>query len=349
MSFKVVTKNHIIDLSSPCYVIAEMSANHGGSIERAKKIIREAKNAGANCIKLQTYTADTLTIDCDNDYFNIKEGTWEGSTLHSLYEKAYTPWEWHSELKTLAEEIGLDFLSTPFDKSAVDFLENLNVDMYKIASFEIVDIPLVRYIAQTQKPIIMSTGMSSLADIENAVSVIREEGNENIILLKCSSAYPAIPDDMNLKSMPQLGSTFNTMYGLSDHTLGNVSSIAAAALGARVIEKHFCLSREIATPDSSFSMEPDEFNDMVNMIRETERALGNNYFGVTRSEIKSKVFRKSIFVVEDIEPGEKITEKNIRVIRPGYGLMPMYYDEVIGKLASKKLVRGTPLNWQMVK
>jgi len=337
----------IADLS-PCYVIAEMSANHGGGYENAIAIVHAAKDAGANCIKIQTYTADTLTIDCDNEYFQIKKGTWEGENLYQLYEKAYTPWEWQEDLKKEAENIGLDFLSTPFDNSAVDFLDGLGVLFFKIASFELIDIPLVKYIASKGKPIIMSTGMGTLGEIEEAVNAVKSEGNENLCLLRCSSAYPAVPDDMNLKTIPHMKETFNVPVGLSDHSLGSISAIAAVALGANIIEKHFCLSRDIPTPDSSFSMEPAEFKQMVDDIRTTERAIGKVEYDVSEREAQSKVFRKSIFVVQDVKQGDQFTAENIRVIRPSYGLHPRYYSEILGCIATKDIERGTPLQWNMI-
>lgn len=340
-------KNRYIGEDYPTYIIAEMSANHAGDINRAIEIIHAAKEAGADCIKTQTYTPDTLTIDCDNKYFKINGGTWGGTTLYKLYTQAYTPFEWQARLKEVSDKIGIDFLSTPFDATAVDLLESINVDFYKIASFEMVDIPLIRYIASKGKPIIMSTGMGSLGEIEEAVNAIKEQGNEEICLLKCSSSYPAIPADMNLKTIPQIQSLFGVPVGLSDHTMGAVSSITAVALGARVIEKHFCISRDIENPDSSFSMEAKEFKNMVIDIRSTERALGNINFGATKHEEENIVFRKSIFVVKDIKKGEQLTKENIKVIRPGYGLPPKYLEEILGSRATVNLVRGTPLKWTM--
>lgn len=334
---------------TPCYIIAEMSANHAGRFERAVEIIRAAKYAGADCIKIQTYTPDTMTINSHKEYFKIKKGTWEGENLYSLYEKAYTPWEWQCELKKECERIGIDFLSTPFDKTSVDFLESLRVDFYKIASFELVDIPLIKYIASKNKPIIMSTGMGNLGEIEEAVNAIRAQGNNDLCLLKCSSAYPAISSDMNLKTMINLRDTFRVPVGLSDHSLGSIAAIAAVAMGAKVIEKHFCISREIENPDASFSMEVHEFKQMVEDIRATERAIGIVCYNVSEREEESKIFRRSIFVVEDIKEGEVFSEKNIRVIRPGVGLEPKYYEEILGKIATSSIERGTPLTWSMVK
>lgn len=329
------------------YIIAEMSANHAGSLERAKKIIHAAKEAGADCVKIQTYTADTLTIDCDNQYFQIDNGTWEGENLYHLYKKAYTPWEWQSDLKAEAEKIGIDFLSTPFDKTSVDFLEELHVEAYKIASFELVDIPLIDYVASKNKPIIMSTGMGSLEEIEDAVSTIRKYHNQ-IVLLKCSSAYPAITDEMNLCTLVDMQERFGVPCGLSDHSMGALGAIAAVAMGANVIEKHFCLSRDIENPDSSFSMEPKEFADMVEDIRMVEKAKGKVCYGPSEQEKDSIVFRKSIFAVRDIKAGEIFSENNIRVIRPGYGMKPKYWKDVLGKVVLSDVDRGTPISSEMI-
>lgn len=337
--------NHLIGDNRPAYIIAEMSANHAGSIDTAKKIIHAAKNSGADCIKIQTYTADTLTIDCHNSYFEIENGTWHGENLYDLYKKAYTPWEWQEELKNEADRINIDFLSTPFDRSSVDFLENINLNFYKIASFELVDIPLIRYVASKGKPIILSTGMSKLSEIEEAVETIKAENNNQIILLKCASAYPAISKEMNLITMKNMRDIFDVSVGLSDHSMGSVAAVAAVVMGAKVIEKHFCLSRSIENPDSSFSMEPNEFEKMVNDIRSAENAIGHVNYGPTKQELNNLIFRKSIFVVENISKGERLTPENIRVIRPGYGLSPKYYDEVLGKVALKDLTFGTPLSF----
>lgn len=332
----------------PTYIIAEMSANHAGSLERAKEIVWAAKEAGADCIKVQTYTPDTITIDCDNKYFQIGNGTWKGENLYQLYKKAYTPWEWQRDIKEETEKAGIDFFSTPFDTTAVDFLEELGVDFYKIASFEVVDIPLIRYTAQKGKPIIVSTGMASLGEISDAVKTIRDEGNNQIALLRCASAYPAITDEMNLKTMKNMKETFDVCVGLSDHSLGSVGAVTAVAMGANVIEKHFCISRDIDNPDSSFSMEPEEFRKMVLDVRQTEKAVGKIKYGPTEQEKSSIVFRKSIFVTKDIKAGEKLTPDNVRVIRPGYGMAPKYYDEVIGQVAIKNIMRGTPLDFGMI-
>ncbi len=330
------------------YIIAEMSANHAGSLERAKEIIHAAKEAGADCIKIQTYTADTMTIDCHNKYFNITEGTWKGENLYSLYRKAYTPWKWQAELKEESEKIGIDFFSTPFDISSVDFLESIGIEFYKIASFELVDIPLIEYIASKNKPIIMSTGMGTLGEIEDAVNVVRKQRNNQLVLLKCSSAYPAITDEMNLKTMVNMRDTFNVPVGLSDHSMGSIGAVAAVAMGASVIEKHFCISRKIDNPDASFSMEANEFADMVRDIRLVEKAIGHVQYGITIQEKENRNFRRSIFAVEDIMSGESFTEENIKIIRPGYGLSPKYYKDIIHKKARKNIKRGTPISYDQI-
>lgn len=328
------------------YVIAEMSANHAGSMERAKEIIWAAKDAGADCMKIQTYTADTLTINCDNQYFHIDNGTWEGENLYHLYEKAYTPWEWQAELKHETEKAGIDFLSTPFDKTSVDFLEKIGMEFYKIASFELVDIPLIEYVASKGKPIILSTGMGTVDEIEEAVGAIREQGNEQIVLLRCASAYPAVSDEMNLVTIQDMMKRFQVPVGLSDHSMGSLAAVTAVALGAKVIEKHFCLSRAIENPDSSFSMEPQEFKRMVEDIRLTEKSVGTVKYGPTSQEENSIVFRRSIFAVKDIEAGEKITAENVRIIRPGYGLKPKEYRKVVGMRAKERISYGEPLSYE---
>lgn len=343
-----INEHTTIGAHSPTYIIAEMSGNHAGSIENAKAIIRAAKEAGADCVKLQTYTPDTITMDCDNEYFHIGDGTWKGENLYQLYGKAYTPWEWHAELKSEAERVGIDFFSTPFDFTAVDFLEELGVEFYKIASFELVDIPLIEYVASKGKPIIMSTGMSTLAEIDEAVRAIRRQGNEQIVLLRCASAYPAITDEMNLMTMKNMRETFDVLVGLSDHSMGAVGAVTAVALGAKVIEKHFCLDRAIENPDSSFSMNPEEFAQVVKDIRQAEKAIGIVKYGPSSQEKTNLTFRKSVFCTEDIKAGEAITEKNIRVIRPGYGMQPKYYKDVLGQVALCDIKRGTPLQLDMV-
>lgn len=344
----VKIKNRLLGDGYPAYIIAEMSGNHAGSIERAKEIIHMAKECGADCVKIQTYTPDTITIDCDNKYFQIKQGTWNGENLYRLYGKAYTPWEWQRDLKAEADKIGVDIFSTPFDTSAVDFLEDIGMEFYKIASFELVDIPLIKYVASKGKPIIMSTGMGTLGEIEEAVKAVRSQDNNQLVLLKCSSAYPAIPKDMNLKTMKNMTEIFDLPVGFSDHSMGSVGAVTAVALGACVIEKHICMSRDIENPDSSFSMEPKEFKQMVTDIRSAEKAIGIISYDISDKEMENQSFRKSIFVVEDIKKGEKLTEDNIRVIRPGYGLKPKYFDMVLGQVAIKDIEKGTPLSFDMI-
>ncbi len=344
----VKIKDRLIGDGYPAYIIAEMSANHAGSIERAKEIIRAAKNAGADCIKIQTYTPDTLTIDCHNEYFEVKNGTWEGENLYSLYGKAYTPWEWQKELKEEADKVGIDFFSTPFDKTSVDFLEEMGVEFYKIASFEMIDLPLIEYVASKGKPIIMSTGMASLEEIKEAVETVKMTGNDQLILLKCSSAYPAISDDMHLKTIVDMKQKFDLPIGLSDHSMGSLGATVAIALGGNVIEKHFCLSREIENPDASFSMTPEEFAKMVQDIRNTEKAMGVATYGVSKQEESSMVFRRSIFVVKDVKKGENFTEENTRIIRPGYGIKPKYFGDIIGTKATKDIKEGTPFDFDFI-
>jgi len=326
------------------YIIAELSANHNGSLEHAKKLIQAIAETGADAVKLQTYTADTLTIDCDNEYFRIDGGTlWDGRTLYDLYKEAYTPWEWHAELKALAEELGLEFFSTPFDPTAVDFLEELGVQRHKVASFELVDIPLLKKIGSTQKPVIMSTGMASIQEIEEAVDALKDAGCPDITLLKCTSAYPAQPEDANLKTIPDLHKRFGCKVGLSDHTMGIAVPVAAVALGAQVIEKHFTLSRADGGADSGFSLESHEFKAMVDAVRVAEKAIGSIHYGGSAGDEKSKIFRRSLFVVKDIKAGESFTSDNIRSIRPGHGLPPKFYDEVLGKRATCDIEKGTPV------
>ena len=334
-------------IGTKVYIIAEMSANHAGSKERALKIVHAAKESGADCIKIQTYTPDSLTINCDNECFHIAQGTWAGENLYQLYQKAYTPWEWQADIKAEAEKIGIDFLSTAFDKSSVDFLEELGVDFYKIASFELVDIPLLKYVASKGKPIILSTGMSTLPQISEAVDTIRENGDPQLVLLRCASAYPAVTDEMNLMTIPNMREVFHAPVGLSDHSMGSVGAVIAVALGARVIEKHFCLDRSVENPDSSFSMNPDEFKQMVLDVRQAELAVGEVRYGITKQEKPNIVFKRSIFCVKDINEGELFTEDNVRIIRPGYGLEPKYYEELLGMRATRAITRGTPIAFGM--
>lgn len=348
MSNTIKIKNRIIGAGHPAYIIAEMSGNHAGSIERALEIIHAAKESGADCIKIQTYTPDTITMNCDNKFFHIGDGTWEGENLYQLYGKAYTPWDWQPRLKEEADKVGIDFFSTPFDSTSVDFLEEIGMEFYKIASFELVDIPLIKYVAAKKKPIIMSTGMATLEEIEEAVAAIKSEGNDEIALLRCASAYPAITDEMNLATMKDMGERFGVPVGLSDHSLGSVGAVTSVALGGSIIEKHFCISRAVENPDSSFSMEPAEFARMVQDVRQAETAVGRVSYGPTEQETSNLTFRKSIFVSADIQAGEIFTTDNIRVIRPAYGLKPKHYADILGKKASCSISRGEPLTWDMI-
>ena len=345
---EILLGNRKVGGENPAYIIAEMSANHAGNINYAKEIIHAAKESGADCIKIQTYTPDTMTIDCSNPYFQITEGTWKGENLYGLYQKAYTPWEWQVELKEEAKKIGIAFFSTPFDKSSVDFLEDMGMEFYKIASFELVDIPFVEYVAAKGKPMIVSTGMGTIEEIEDVKKAVYGQGNEQLILLKCSSAYPANPAEMNLRTIMDMRERFGVSVGLSGHSLGSMSAVTAVAMGASVIEKHFCISREIENPDASFSMTPKEFSSMVHDIRMTETALGKVSYGAAKQEENSVVFRRSLFAVQDIKVGEEFSEENIRSIRPGYGLKPKYYKEIIGKKATRDIKRGEPLDFEMI-
>jgi N-acetylneuraminate synthase len=331
------------------YLVAELSANHHHRLDHAIATIRAAKLAGADAIKLQTYTPDTMTIDSEAECFALpSDSTWAGRRLYELYQEAYTPWEWHGELKRVANELGLDLFSTPFDESAVDFLESLGVPAYKIASFEVVDLPLLRRIAATGKPIIMSTGMASLAEIDEAVRTLRDAGAAEIVLLKCTSAYPAPPEEMNLVTIPHLAAAFGVPVGLSDHTLGSSVAIASVALGACVVEKHFTLSRADKGPDSAFSMEPDEFRDMAASVRVVEAALGRVNYAVTAHEESNARLRRSLFVVADVKAGEPFTASNVRSIRPGHGLPPRHLPQVLGRFATRDIRRGTPLSWDLL-
>ena len=336
----------IIGDGHPAYIIAEMSANHAGSMERALELIHAAKDAGADCVKIQTYTADTMTIDCHNEYFQIEKGTWEGENLYGLYQKAYTPWEWQEQLRDEAAKVGIDFLSTPFDPLSVAFLEELGVHFYKIASFELVDIPLLECVAAKNKPIVMSTGMGTLEEIQEAVDAIYSTGNRQLALMKCSSAYPAKPEEMNLRTIQDLKERFGVPVGLSDHSMRAFSAATAVAMGANLIEKHFCISRAVKNPDAVFSMEPQEFRQMVEQVREVEQAMGTVCYGITSQEESNACFRRSLFVVQDIAAGEMLTPENIRSIRPAYGLKPKHYQEVLGRTAKRALKRGTPLSFE---
>jgi len=332
------------------YIVAEMSANHNQKYEDAVKIIHAAKKCGADAVKLQTYTPDTLTLNCKNKYFKIGKGTiWENYKYYDLYKEAFTPWEWQPKLKSIAYKLGMDLFSTAFDPSAVDFLENMEVSVHKIASFEIIDIPLIEYIAKTGKPLIISTGMATLKEIQEAVQTARNAGAREIALLKCTSAYPAPPEEMNLRTISHLQETFQTPVGLSDHTLGIAVPVAAVALGACIIEKHFTLSRKMIGPDSAFSLEPDEFEKMVQAIRTAEKSIGKVHYGGSDKEFKSRVFRRSLFIIKDIKKGELFTEDNVRSIRPAYGLHPRYIKEIMGRQAKIDIKKGTPLSWDLIR
>ena len=333
----------------PVYIVAEMSANHGQNFERAVDIIKSAKEAGADAIKLQTFTPDTHTLKSDRDCFRVGGGTlWDGRTLYDLYAEAYMPWDWQPKLQSIAHEVGLDFFSAAVDATSVDFLETLDVPVHKITSFELVDLALIQRMARTGKPLIISTGMATLAEIEEAVKTAQSGGSKQIALLKCNSSYPASPDEMNLRTIPHLSEAFGLPVGLSDHTLGMATSVAAVAIGACIIEKHFTLSRNLPGPDSSFSMEPNEFRIMVDAIRITEKAVGKVNYELTLSETKSRVFRRSLFVTSDVKKGEFFTESNVRSIRPGYGLLPRYLDHVLGRRAMCDIDKGTPLSWDLI-
>lgn len=325
------------------YFIAEMSANHGGSLKRALAIVDSAAGSGADCLKVQTYTADTLTLDCDNEWFRIKGGLWDGRTLHDLYSEGSFPWEWHEAVRDRCAELGMDFLSTPFDETAVDFLVDLGVDAIKIASFELTDTPLIRYAASKGKTMILSTGMGTVDEMADAVAVCRDAGNEDVILLRCCSEYPAAFSDMDLASIPDMAKRFDCPVGFSDHSMGYVADVTAAALGARVIEKHFCLTRDDPTPDSAFSMEPDEFRAMVDAVRDAINAVGLPRYGAVGAQKDSTVFRRSLFASADIAAGEPFTADNIRIVRPGYGLAPKHYHELLGRPASRTYAFGEPI------
>jgi pseudaminic acid synthase len=333
----------------PVYVVAELSANHHQDYEQAVRLVAAAAEAGANAVKLQTYTADTLTLDSDRPEFRIGAGSiWEGRTLHDLYAEAFTPWEWQPRLKAEAERRGLALFSTPFDPTAVDFLEAMDVPAYKIASFELVDLPLIRYVATTGKPLILSTGMATRAEIAEALATVRAAAGEQVALLKCTSAYPSPPEAMNLRTIPRLAEEFGVPAGLSDHTLGIAVPVAAVALGATIVEKHLTLSRDLGGPDAAFSLEPAEFRAMVDAVRTAEKALGEATFGPQADERPSLAFRRSLFAVADVEAGEPLTADNVRSIRPGHGLAPKHLDAVLGRRAARAIPRGAPLAWDLL-
>lgn len=332
----------------PVYVIAEVSANHNHDFERAVKIIEAAHEAGADAVKLQTYTPDTMTIASDRAEFRVSGTIWHGRNLHDLYGEAYTPWDWQPRLKEIANRLGMDLFSTPFDATAVDFLEKMHVPAHKLASFELVDLPLIERMARTGKPLIMSTGMATEAEIDEGVKTARRAGAEQIALLKCTSAYPAAPEEMNLRTIPELARKFDVPAGLSDHSMDVAVPVTAVALGAAIIEKHLTLSRGEPGPDSAFSLEPSEFKAVVDAVRITEKALGRVHFGPDGSEADSRVFRRSLFVVKDVKRGEVFTAENVRSIRPGHGLHTRHLIEVLGCRALQNIERGTPLSWELV-
>jgi len=334
---------------SPVYIIAEMSANHGQDFKQAEELVREAAKAGADALKLQTYTADTLTLNSDREPFQIKGTLWEGKTLYELYQEAYTPWDWQPRLKALAEKLGMACFSSPFDESSVEFLETMDVPAYKIASFELVDLPLIERCAQTGKPLIISTGMATEEEIRDAVDCARGSGCKDLALLKCSSAYPSPPEAMNLKTIPALAEKFDVVAGLSDHTHGISAPLAAVALGAKIIEKHICLSRNELGPDTAFSLEPAEFKEMVEAVRFTEKALGNVSMGPSEAEVPSRAFRRSLFVCQDVQAGDIVSSENVRSVRPADGLAPKHYLEVLGRKFRSNHSLGQPLQWDMLK
>lgn len=349
MSKRIRIGNHFVGEGERTYIVAEVSANHLQDYDRAEAIIKAAKEAGADAVKLQTYTPDTITLDCDNDYFQITQGTiWDGTTLHKLYETAYTPWEWQPRLMQYANSLGLDCFSSPFDETAVDFMQEMDMPAYKVASFEINDIPLIRKIARIGKPVIFATGIAYLEDIERALRVCREEGNEQIVLLKCTSAYPSPYEDMNLKVIPNMAEVFDCITGLSDHSMGTAAAVASVALGGRMIEKHLTLSREDGGPDGVFSMEPAEFRKMTEDVRIVEKALGRVTYELTQKQKSSREDSRSLFVVKDIKAGEAFTKDNVRSIRPAFGMHTMHYEEILGKKAGKDITKGTPLSWEHI-
>lgn len=349
MQKEIYIGNRKISEDSPAFIIAEMSGNHNMDFNRAVKIMEEAKRAGADAIKIQTYTADTITLDCDDPCFQITQGTlWDGTTLHKLYQTAYTPWEWQPKLQKIAEEMGLIFFSSPFDLSSVDFLEEMKVPAYKVASFEINDIPFLKKIAQKNKPILISTGIAYQADIELALRTCREAGNEQVILLKCCSAYPTPYEDINLRTIPNMKETYGVITGLSDHTMGTAVSGAAVALGAKVIEKHMTLRRSDGGPDAAFSMEPQEFKEMVDHIRIIEKALGKVTYELTEKQQREREHSRSLFIAKDMKKGEIFTPENLRSVRPSNGLHTKYYEELLGKKVNRDVKLGTPASFQIV-
>jgi pseudaminic acid synthase len=350
----MINNNHFligkrkIGFGYPTFIVAEISGNHNQNYKKALQIIDAAIDAGVDAIKLQTYTADTLTIDSDEKWFRITEGPWKGQNLYQLYKKAYTPWNWQAKLKKYAEKRGVLFFSSAFDETSVDFLQSLRVQVYKVASFEAVDIGLLEKIGKTGKPVILSRGMASLEEIELALKTLYRNGTPRVAILHCVSEYPADPKDMNLTTIPDLAKKFKVVTGLSDHTLGITTSIAAVALGASIIEKHVTFDRSEGGPDAAFSLEPDELKDLVKAIREVEQSFGKPSYNVSKNEAKNKVFRRSLFAVSDLKKGEKFTSANVKSIRPGYGLATKYLDNVLCRKASKDVERGTPLSWKLI-
>ncbi|WP_044748395.1 pseudaminic acid synthase [Bacillus alveayuensis] len=347
---EIIVEGRKIGPNQPPFIIAEMSGNHNQSLERALEIVEAAAKAGAHALKIQTYTADTMTLNLDNKDFKIEdsESLWKGNTLYQLYQQAYTPWEWHKPIFDRARELGMIPFSTPFDETAVDFLEKLDVPMYKIASFENTDIPLIKKVASTGKPMIISTGMATVAELDETVRAAREAGCKGLILLKCTSTYPASPENTNILTIPHMRELFNCQVGLSDHTMGVGVAVASVALGATVIEKHFTLSRADGGIDSAFSMEPEEMKELVIETERAWQALGEVKYGPTEKEKAALKFRRSIYVAKDMKAGEKLTKENIRIIRPSYGLAPKYYDLVLGKAVKKNVKKGTPLSWDIL-
>ena len=338
----------LVGPGQPVFIVAEMSANHRQDLDEALRIIAVAKECGADAVKIQTYTADTITLDSDAEHFVIQDTIWKGQKLHDLYGQAYTPWEWQAGLKRAAEDLGMALFSSPFDHTAVDFLESLDMPAYKVASFEVVDLPLLRRMAATGRPVIMSTGMATLGEIDEAVRTLRQAGCTELSLLKCTSAYPANPLDMNLRTIPHLAEAFGVPAGLSDHTLGVEAPVAAVALGACLVEKHFTLSRAAGGPDAAFSLEPAEFAEMVRAVRSVEQALGRVNYQVTERELASRAFRRSLFVAEDVRAGEPFTARNVRSVRPAHGLHTRYLEEILGRPAARDVKKGTPLSWDLV-
>ena len=349
MNKQIQIANHTISKDSPVFIVAEMSGNHLQDYGRAVEILHAAAEAGADCIKLQTYTADSLSLDCDKEWFLEKDSIWDGIRSYDLYKEAYTPWEWQPKLMEEAKKLGLVCFSSPFDDASVEFMETMQMPAYKVASYEINDIPLIRKIARKKKPVILATGVAYAEDIERALWACKEEGNEQVMLLKCVSAYPTPYEDVNLNMIPTLAETYDCMVGLSDHTMGGAVAVASVALGARMIEKHLTLSRSDGGPDGAFSMEPQEFADMVKQIRMVEKALGSRDYFLTEKQKREHEGSRSLFVVKDVKQGEILTPDNIRSIRPGIGLHTMHYEEILGKVAACDIERGMPLQWNMIK